>query len=298
MDNPIDDLSPLVKSDTNPETKKDIDTSSRSSDYDELDDKKMILTQDLVPKKRPRPNESAFEQERQSFFRIFCDLSFALAERSEDPKTKVGCVIVSDKCQVLGMGYNAWPKEVDMDQQLPEDVVSETYVSEYMSMDFTMENSKLTTKDCIMHAEMNAILHSTINLNTVPIFVFTTMMPCPNCMKTLLQYNLLGVFFHADFGKYPLSLQMISQRGVPMLPYHQFGSWSDLYGDRPESIQVDVRQIKAAVTPSKTMFGDRRFCNPSKGPLAGKMVNKIYRNLKLMVVKDFIDYVKDVFHIK
>ena len=102
--------------------------------------------------------------------------AFDAATRSDDPKTKVGCVLVSrfkDKGEIVGVGTNVFPpgmaRKVDVDD-------------------------KLDKNKYIVHAEISAILNFTGRfVNTLECYV--THAPCSNCAKTLKAFGVRTVYY-------------------------------------------------------------------------------------------------------
>lgn len=141
-----------------------------------------------------------------AYFMGIAELS---AQRSKDPKTQVGsCIINPDNKHILSIGYNGLPHGFDDDE-------------------FDWNSSKedfLTNKNSyVVHAEANAILNSTTNLEGSHIYV--TMFPCNECAKLIAQSRIKKViykddkFLHKDEGK--VSLKIFEKAGIEI---EKFGS--------------------------------------------------------------------------
>lgn len=101
----------------------------------------------------------------------FLALSREIAKWSKDPSSQVGAVIVNDQRQVVGMGYNGFPRGTsdhpDIYANRPE---------KYRR---------------VVHAEVNAVLNATSSTKGATIFV--THPPCSQCMALLIQAGVKAV---------------------------------------------------------------------------------------------------------
>lgn len=113
----------------------------------------------------------------------FMSVAILASKRSRDPHTQVGACIERDN-KILSTGYNGMPRRCD-DRMLP----------------LEREGDYLDTKyPYIVHAELNAILNSaTSNLESASIY--TTLFPCAECTKAILQAGIKEVYYLED--KYP-----------------------------------------------------------------------------------------------
>jgi len=139
------------------------------------------------------------------YFMGIADLS---AQRSKDPKTQVGCCIVDPKSKhILSIGYNGLPYGFDDDNFNWEK--SESFVDSKNSY--------------IVHAEANAILNATENLEGADVYV--TMFPCNECAKLLAQKRIGRVIYkderylHKEEGK--VSQIIFEKAGIEILPYEE-----------------------------------------------------------------------------
>lgn len=91
---------------------------------------------------------------------------------SKDPTRKVGAIIVDHERRLVGSGYNGFPRGVN---------------------DHAMRYSdKMIKSKLVVHAEVNAILNSTIRLLT-SCTMYTTSFPCSECAKIIVQSGLSRV---------------------------------------------------------------------------------------------------------
>lgn len=101
----------------------------------------------------------------------FMDLASHVAGWSKDPSTKVGAVIVNDKRQVLGMGYNGFPRGVD------------DYFQRY-------ENREVKLM-LVAHAERNALDNTFTDSEGATLY--STLFPCTDCAKGIIQRGIKRV---------------------------------------------------------------------------------------------------------
>lgn len=103
-----------------------------------------------------------------------------VATKSEDPSTKVGCVIVSSDNRILSTGYNGLARGVKL-------------TSRRMSRD------KGEKYHWFEHAERNAIFnaaHEGIALSGSKSYSYG--LPCPDCARALIQSGIIEIIMIAD----------------------------------------------------------------------------------------------------
>ncbi|MBR2826870.1 MAG: dCMP deaminase family protein [Erysipelotrichaceae bacterium] len=137
----------------------------------------------------------------------FMALAHLSAERSKDPNTNVGAVIVDDMHRIVSIGYNGMPRNCN-DDEFP----------------WEREGGFLTTKYAyVVHAELNAILNSPRSVSGCTLYV--SLFPCNECAKAIIQSGIKRIYYESD--KYAetegvrASKKMLSAAGVEMiqLPY-------------------------------------------------------------------------------
>lgn len=115
-----------------------------------------------------------------SWDELFMQMAYLIAQRSKDPVTQAGAVIVNDRQVVMGLGYNGWPRGIDADA-LPWD----------------REGTHAKTKYAyIVHAEENAVYNTSLLPRGCRIYC--TLFPCGECAKTLIQMGLTEVIYDSD----------------------------------------------------------------------------------------------------
>ncbi len=133
------------------------------------------------------------------------------ALRSKDPSTQVGACIVNNEKKIIGIGYNGLPIGIDDD-----------------SFPWGKEGDFLETKyPYVCHAELNAILNSTKNLQDATIYV--TLFPCNECTKAIIQSGIKNLYYISDKYK-DLEMTVASKRMLDSagLTYTQLEAVTDI----------------------------------------------------------------------
>lgn len=100
----------------------------------------------------------------------YLNVAIVIAQLSKDPKRKVGAVITKDN-KIVSTGYNGFPRHIDESGKWEP-------------------NKK---HDYVIHAELNAILNSTIDLKDST--VYCTYQPCINCLKHAINAGIKKIIF-------------------------------------------------------------------------------------------------------
>lgn len=124
----------------------------------------------------------------------FMGIALLSAQRSKDPNTSVGACIVSQNNRILSVGYNGMPRDCS-DDEYP-------WARE-------AENELDTKYLYVCHAELNAILNYT-GTNIAGSKLYTTLFPCNECTKALIQANITEVIYLSD--KYSASSSTIAAK--------------------------------------------------------------------------------------
>ena len=98
--------------------------------------------------------------------------------RSKDPNTQVGACIVNPLNRIVGVGYNGMPYGCD-DHMFP----------------WTNKQGELneTKYAYVVHAELNAILNSTHQIQNCKIYV--SLFPCHECVKAIIQAGIKEIIY-------------------------------------------------------------------------------------------------------
>jgi dCMP deaminase len=104
----------------------------------------------------------------------------------------VGACIVNREKKIVGVGYNGLPIGLD-DNQFP----------------WNREGPFLETKyPYVCHAELNAILNSTVNLKGCSLYV--ALFPCNECAKAIIQAGITEIVYLSD--KYETSDSVVASK--------------------------------------------------------------------------------------
>jgi dCMP deaminase len=110
----------------------------------------------------------------------FMRIAHVIADRSQDPSTQAGAVIVNEKNIVVGVGYNGWPRGIKS-ESLP------------WEREGDFENTKYAY---VCHAEENAVYNA--NNSTEKCKIYCTLFPCNECAKTIIQNGIKEVVYESD----------------------------------------------------------------------------------------------------
>jgi len=122
---------------------------------------------------KPRENCISWDE-------CFMRMANVIALRSKDPSTQGGSVLVDQNNVVVGLGYNGFPRGID-NNKFP----------------WEREGSFLETKYAyVCHSEENAVYNA--NNTTRECKVYTTLFPCNECAKTLIQNGIVEIVYESD----------------------------------------------------------------------------------------------------
>ena len=114
----------------------------------------------------------------------FMWIALLSSQRSKDPTRQVGSCIVSDEKKIIWIGYN-WLPHWCSDEDFPWD------------KNDAFEESKYAY---VCHAELNSILNSQKDLHNC--ILYTTLFPCNECTKAIIQSWIIQVVYLSDTHKY------------------------------------------------------------------------------------------------
>ena len=138
----------------------------------------------------------------------FMGIALLSSQRSKDPNTQVGSCIVNNENRIMSVGYNGMPCGCsDNDFSWSRD--AEGLDSKYLY---------------VCHAELNAILNFQGG-NLVGCRVYTTLFPCNECTKAIIQKGIKEVIYlsdkHADTFATMAAKKMMDAAGVTYRQYEQ-----------------------------------------------------------------------------
>lgn len=144
----------------------------------------------------------------------FMKIAETSALRSKDPSTQVGACVVDNDNRILGIGYNGFPRGCS-DDEFPW-----TKPEKYFY---------------VCHAEMNALLNSN-DLNLVRgSKIFTTLFPCNNCAKIIIQLGIKEVIYlddkHKDTPEDEASRRMLKAANI--------NCWQFFYPENENNLDMD-----------------------------------------------------------
>lgn len=111
----------------------------------------------------------------------FMGISLLSAQRSKDPNTQVGACIVNQDNRIVGIGYNGFPRGCS-DDELP--------------WARKADDQNDTKYPYVVHAEVNAILNSTVSLNGAKMYI--ALFPCNECTKVIIQSGIKELIYLSD----------------------------------------------------------------------------------------------------
>ncbi|HBM45913.1 MAG: Deoxycytidylate deaminase [Parcubacteria group bacterium GW2011_GWF2_38_76] len=121
----------------------------------------------------PRTNAISWDE-------CFMRIARTIADRSKDPSTQAGAVIVNNDNVVVGIGYNGLPRGLK-NEEFPWD-----REGDFLDVKYTY----------VCHAEENAIFNS----NNTPknCKIYATLFPCNECAKSIVQNGIKEVIYESD----------------------------------------------------------------------------------------------------
>lgn len=142
-----------------------------------------------------------------SWDEYFMGVALLSAQRSKDNSTQVGACIVNDEKKIVSVGYNGMPTGC-LDDEMP--------------WERTGDNTLDTKYPFVCHAELNAILNSSIHgVNGATLYV--TLFPCNECAKAIIQCGIKRVVYldnkYADTDSVRASAMMLKKCGVEVSEY-------------------------------------------------------------------------------
>ncbi|MNI50644.1 tRNA-specific adenosine deaminase [compost metagenome] len=139
----------------------------------------------------------------------FMAIAQIVSERSKDPNTRVGSCVINSKNRIVATGYNGMPNNVSDDD-----------------ISWNRDGELLETKyPYVCHAELNAVLNSTVSLEDCKMYV--TLFPCNECAKAIIQSGIKELVYLED--KYPdtdgikASKKMFDLAGIKYTKYISSG---------------------------------------------------------------------------
>ena len=133
-------------------------------------------------------------QDYLSWDQYFMGIAKLSSMRSKDPNTSVGACIVGKDNKILSVGYNGMPQGCSDDEYPWEREHSDPLETKYLY---------------VCHAGLNALLNYT-GTNLQGAKVYTTLFPCNECTKALIQSGICEVIYGED--KYANTASVIAAK--------------------------------------------------------------------------------------
>ena len=102
----------------------------------------------------------------------FLNLAMTTAQKSKDPSTKVGAIVVAPNNAIISMGFNGFPRKVPDDEKMLRD--------------------RATKLKLVLHAESNAIDFARQRLDDCSIYTWP-LPPCAGCAARIAQVGIVKV---------------------------------------------------------------------------------------------------------
>jgi dCMP deaminase len=148
--------------------------------------------------------ESTHETVRPTWDEWFMALAMVVSSRSTDKSTKHGAVLTNQKKQIIGVGYNGYPRGSD-DENLPQ--------------------NRPAKYDYFLHAEENCLLNSQNLLLGDHYTMYVTGIPCPRCLNQMIQAGVTTIVCGTvqsacvDSQKTELVLSIAKQHNVQLVNF-------------------------------------------------------------------------------
>lgn len=153
------------------------------------------------------------KQDYLTWDQYFMGIAKMSAMRSKDPHTSVGACIVGEDNKILSMGYNGMPRGCS-DEEFPwgrdgDDPLETKYIY-------------------VCHAELNSILnYSGSGSNLRGAKIYTTLFPCNECTKALIQVGIKEVIYqdnlYPDSASVVAAKKMLKSAGITYRAYESAG---------------------------------------------------------------------------
>jgi len=128
---------------------------------------------------------------------LFIRQAMLIAQKSKDPSTKVGCVIVGNDNAVLSMGFNGFPRGVREEFNFTERYPQADPVMALTMPKLDPERWDRPAKySWVEHAERNAIYNAARNgvrLAGARAYLNWEPQPCADCTRALIQAGIVEI---------------------------------------------------------------------------------------------------------
>ena len=138
-----------------------------------------------------------------SWDELWIKMAQLVAQRSKDPNTQVGCVLVSPDQRRIAIGYNGFAAGIKENDE---------------------RWSRPTKYDYVIHAEENSLINRGTE-NVVGWTAYLTMPPCHHCTSKLIQAGIKRVIWLKDPSStafnYDLSYKLLTEANITFDKYRE-----------------------------------------------------------------------------
>lgn len=139
---------------------------------------------------------------KEKYIKYFIDVATRTAELSYARRLKVGAVIVRDD-RVISVGYNGTAPGEDNNCEIEEYNTNGELV--------------LTTKPCVLHAELNCITHCCrCGQPTIGTIMFLTHAPCMQCSLLIFTVGIQKVYYNNVYKSLD-GVKFLEAHGIPVI---------------------------------------------------------------------------------
>ena len=205
---------------------------------------------------------------------VFLGMAEQVSQRSKDPSTKVGAVVVSPDKRSASFGYNGFPSKFPDYEDI-----------------WNLRESKgvdLNKYDAVVHAEENAICQARTDLTGWTLYC--THQPCLRCSRLIASQGISRVVFYDDTkvnmdGEFYKALEILKQCNIVVDQYHKKSSakWCEIQN----TVAEFHKAFGIAISPEPTL-SDR-----STQMLRMSLINEEFEELVRAYDKDNLIEVAD-----
>lgn len=132
---------------------------------------------------------------RPSWKLTFINVAKVISERSKDPRTKVGAVLVKNNC-IIGTGYNGDPRN--------------------FKYKFNWNTSE--KYNYVIHAEMNALANACYNgCQVKDSEIYVTLSPCNHCILQLIQFGVKRIYYLKEYKDFELTKKIADNSDIELI---------------------------------------------------------------------------------
>jgi len=143
---------------------------------------------------------------RPSWEDVFMNIAVSIAQRSPDPNTQVGAIVVDKSNRIISTGYNGTPRGIE---------------PAILPWDRSAANPLDTKYPYVVHAELNAILNCVHRPEDCVVYV--TLHPCNECAKAIIQSGITSVVYldvhPSDSWQFQAAAKLLNSANISLVRY-------------------------------------------------------------------------------